>query len=109
MNGDNGHGRTIEGGWEGEGYFLPNGTIAKLSVHSRDVLATIDDGVWTFRNRRYLTPGGAYRGITGKTSNSFAAWAVKRPYDTKFVPLVAIRAEARLAALEAEEMHAPRC
>ncbi|MEP2612455.1 hypothetical protein [Marinobacter alexandrii] len=79
-------------GLELKGVFLPNGTQLRVTYKGETYTAEIRDGAWIGSDGvRRNTPSDAACAITQTNVNGWRFWKVKRPSDTRWQVLNALR------------------
>ena len=92
------------GGWEDEGVFLPNGTIAHMVYNKRSYDGEIKNRLWWVNGQFFTSPSDAASavGVTKKgemtSLNGWLYWQVKRPGDTNWIGIGELRKRARAAS-----------
>ena len=85
------------GSWTGHQVELPAGTRLRMLYGGVEHTGTVVNGKWKVGDRHYNTPSQAASGVArtrsgGKTMlNGWKYWQVKRPSDTSWVSLDALR------------------
>ncbi|KUO56509.1 MAG: hypothetical protein APF78_09270 [Sphingomonadales bacterium BRH_c3] len=85
-------GEASSGGLEMKGVFLPNGTQLRVTYKGQTYTAEIKDGAWLGSDGvRRNSPSDAACAITQTNVNGWRFWKVKRPSDTRWQVLNALR------------------
>jgi len=79
------------GVWQVKGVSFPAGTEFRARHRDRWHYAKVADGALVAGKERYHSPSGAARAITGYTANGWKFWECRRPGETSWTPIDALR------------------
>ncbi|HUT21652.1 MAG TPA: winged helix-turn-helix domain-containing protein [Anaerolineae bacterium] len=79
------------GAWEVKEVSFPAGTEFRARHGDRWHYAKVADGALVAGRERYHSPSGAARAITGYTANGWKFWECRRPGETSWTPIDALR------------------
>lgn len=88
--------------WSGKGVMLPHGTAVRMEYNGKGHAGRIDNGEWLVEGARYNSPSAAAGGVartragTSPSLDGWIYWEAKRPGDTKWISLQALRNLAEL-------------
>jgi hypothetical protein len=92
--------------WKGDGVILPHGTALRMPYDrgTQKYKGRIENGKWHINGKNFESPSGAASELAvtkkGKATklNGWNYWEVKRPGDSQWIPLRALRGQARKPA-----------
>lgn len=79
------------GSWTGKGVTLPAGTELRGQHRGNEKTARVADGQIVFEGRGYASPSAAGNAATGRSTNGWTFWEVKRPGDAGWLLLTVLR------------------
>ena len=83
--------KTMLGGFESRGLFLPNGTQLRATHKGKGYSASIRGGQWVAENgQKFTSPSAAASAITQNNVNGWRFWQAKRPSDSEWRNLDAL-------------------
>ncbi|MGO9174571.1 MAG: hypothetical protein ACLQED_00280 [Desulfobaccales bacterium] len=75
----------------GEGVYVPHGTLLRVEYKRKEYIAEVrDSGIWV-NGTKFLTINKAVNAISDSNQNAWNFWEVKRPQDSKWIPLDNLR------------------
>jgi hypothetical protein len=79
------------GSWTGKGVTLPAGTELRGQHHGNERMARVEGGKIVYAGRGYTSPSAAGNAATGRSTNGWIFWEVKRPGDAGWLLLTVLR------------------
>ena len=79
------------GSWTGKGVTLPEGTELRGKHRGNDRTARVEVSQIVYEGRGYASPSAAGNAATGRSTNGWTFWEVKRPGDAGWLPLTVLR------------------
>jgi hypothetical protein len=77
----------------GEGVYVPFGTVLKKEYKRKEYRAEVKDGGIWINGKKFPTINQAVNAISDSNQNAWGFWQVKRPQDSKWIPLNDLRNE----------------
>jgi hypothetical protein len=75
----------------GEGVYVPYGTLFRRVYKGKEHIAEVKyDGIW-LNGKKHPTINKAVNAISNSPQNAWKFWQVKRPQDSKWIPLNNLR------------------
>jgi hypothetical protein len=75
----------------GEGVHVPFGTLLKREYKRKEYMAEVKDGGIWINGKKFPTINQAVNAISDSPQNAWGFWQVKRPQDSKWIPLNNLR------------------
>ncbi len=75
----------------GEGVYVPFGTLLKKEYKRKEYMAEVKDGGIWINGKKVPTINKAVNAISDSNQNAWDFWEVKRPQDSKWIPLDNLR------------------
>lgn len=79
------------GSWTGKGVALPPGTELRGQHRGSEKTARVENGKLVYAGRGYASPSAAGNAATGRSTNGWTFWEVKRPGDMGWLLLTVLR------------------
>lgn len=79
------------GSWTGKSVTLPDGTELRGQHRGEEKVARIERGQIVHAGKRFNSPSAAGRAATGRSTNGWTFWEVKRPSDIGWLLLTTLR------------------
>ncbi len=77
----------------GCGVSVPFGTLFKREYKHKEYIAEATDGGISLNGRKYPTINQATNAVSDSPQNAWTFWKIKRPQDSKWIPLDDLRKE----------------